>query len=105
MSVGSSTVKGVERKIVAGEPAEVLLAAFRQMELRRASSGTVRLSATLSRELGEPLLRALTWIERELLDLDRSRGGGGPVRTTAQRRADALVVLAERLTQALNGNR
>ena len=86
--------------IVAGEPVEILSAALRQMKYRKSSNGMIRFSAMLDRELGEPLLRALTRIERELLDQDRHRGAGVHARTPAQRRADALVVLVDRLAEA-----
>lgn len=52
--------------------------------------------------LGEPLLRALSRIEMELLDLD-ARYGVPEIRTTSERRVDAFVLLAERLTAAIDG--
>ena len=54
MSVASSTVPGMDPKIVAGERVDVLLAALRQMKCRKTRDGWVRISATLDRELGEP---------------------------------------------------
>jgi hypothetical protein len=78
-------------RIVAGEPTDVLLAALRQLAFRRTGADTVRISGTLNRELGEPLHRALTRIERELLAQDKAGGGRTHARTLEQRRADALV--------------
>jgi hypothetical protein len=101
MSVASSTVPRMDPKIVAGERVDVLLAALRQMKCRKTRAGWVRISATLDRELGEPLRRALTRVERKLLNEDRRRGGTHS-RTAGERRADALVVLALRLAEALD---
>lgn len=60
----------------------------------------VKFTASLEPELGDPLLRALLRIEKELLAQDVAKGDP-EVRTTEQRRADAFVVLAERLTSSL----
>jgi len=93
----------MDPKIVAGERVEVLVAALRQMESRKTRGGWVRISATLDREVGEPLQRALVRIEGELLAQDR-RGGGADARTAGQRRADALVVLVDRLAEAFDAS-
>ncbi len=79
------------------------MAALRQLESRKARGGWVRISATLDREVGEPLQRALVRIEGELLAQDR-RGGGADARTAGQRRADALVVLVDRLAEAFDAS-
>jgi hypothetical protein len=93
----------MDSKIVAGERVEVLVAALRQMESRKTREGWVRISATLDREVGEPLHRALVRIERELLAQNR-RDGGADSPTAGQRRADALVVLVDRLAEALDAS-
>ena len=100
VSVGPCTVRVMEQNTVAGEPVDLLQAAFRRIKSRKSTDGLVRFSARLERELGEPLHRALLRIEKELLDHDLSHGGPD-VRTTPQRQADALVALAERLAAAL----
>lgn len=87
--------------MVAGEPAEVLLRALRQLTWRKTGTGMVRFSASLDQELGEPLYRALTRIERELRDADRVARRDVHVRTPEQRRADALAALALRLAEVL----
>ena len=86
----------MEQRKVAGEPIELLQVAFAQLKHRKRSDGMVQMSLTLSRDLGEPLVRALTRIEMELLAQDEADGDPS-VRTTSQRRADAFVLLAERL--------
>jgi hypothetical protein len=90
-------------KIVAGERADVLAGAFRQMEFKKKRAGWVRMTATLDRELGVPFRRALTRIERELLNQDRRRGDTH-WRTAEQRGADAFVVLAVRVGRALDAS-
>jgi hypothetical protein len=91
----------MDTKIIAGEPVDALIAAFRHLEAKKTRGGWFRISATMDRELAEPFVRALGRIARELLDEDRSRGRPDE-RTASQCRADALVVLAERLTDALS---
>jgi hypothetical protein len=91
----------MEKRTVAGEPLELLQAAFAKLKHKKRSDDMVDLSLKLDPELGEPLLRALLRIERELLDQDVSYGDPH-VRTTSQRRADAFVLLAERLTAMLD---
>jgi hypothetical protein len=91
----------MEPKTVAGEPLELLQAAFGKIKPRKTNDGWVRFSVTLEPELGEPLLRALLRIERELLDHDVAQGSPD-VRTAPRRKADAFVVLCERFTAALN---
>jgi hypothetical protein len=87
----------MEQKTIAGEPLDLLRAAFRKIKTRKTKDGAVHFSAKLERELGEPLQRALLRIEKELLDHDL--GHGRPdVRTTPQRRADAFVTLVQRVT-------
>jgi hypothetical protein len=88
-------------RTVAGEPLELLQAAFAKLQHGKRSDGMVELFGKLDPELGEPLLRAVVRIERELLDQDVAHGDPD-VRTTSERRADAFVLLAERLTAALD---
>jgi hypothetical protein len=90
----------MEQKTIAGEPLDLLQAAFRKIKTRNTRDGTVRFSAKLERELGEPLHRALLRIEKELLDHDLAHGGPD-VRTTPERQADAFVALAQRVTAEL----
>jgi hypothetical protein len=71
-----------------------------KIKSRKTKDGTVRFSATLEHELGEPLLRALLLIEKGLLDHDVAHGGP-EIRTTLQRQADAFVVLVQRVTAEL----
>ena len=63
----------------------------------------VEASATLDRDLGGPLLRAVKAIEQELLDEDVARRAVH-TRTPAQRRADAFILLFERLSVALGNS-
>jgi hypothetical protein len=95
----------MDQQRVAGEPVDVLLRAFRQLRFRKTSAGMVRFSATLDRELGMPLQRALIRMERELLlnDIEHQGGSGPRMRTPDERRADALVALAVRLVEAQTG--
>ena len=88
-------------RTVAGEPLELLQAAFAKLKHRKRSDGMVELSGNLEPELGEPLLRAVIRIEGELLDQDVAYGDPD-ARTISERRADAFVLLAERLTTALD---
>jgi hypothetical protein len=91
----------MEERTVAGEPLELLEAAFGQLKHRKQSNGMVELSGKLDPELGEPLLRAVIRIEGELLEQDVAYGDPD-VRTISQRRVDAFVLLAERLTAAVD---
>ncbi|MPZ69503.1 MAG: DUF222 domain-containing protein [Actinobacteria bacterium] len=84
---------------VAGEPIELLQAAFAKLKHRTRSDGMVEVSAKLDAELEEPLARALVRIEGDLIDQDAA-DGDPDVRTTSERRADAFVLLAQRLTAA-----
>ncbi len=87
----------MDQRTVAGEDIELLVSALSKFMHRKTKDGMVQLSATLDRELGAPLQRALLRIERELLNADLA--GGGPIeRTSEQRGADAFVLLVERLT-------
>lgn len=90
----------MRQRIVAGESIELLGAALGKLKHRKTNDGMVEFSGSLEPDLGEPLLRALLRIEKELLDRDVAHGDPD-VRTTEQRRADAFVVLVERLTSSL----
>lgn len=88
------------RKTVAGESANVLLEAFLQFNWQK-RAGMVEASAKLERDLGGPLLRAVETIEHEVLDEDVARRTVH-TRTPAQRRADAFVLLFDRLSEVLD---
>jgi len=88
-------------RTVAGEPLELLQAAIGKLKRSKTSDGMVELSGSLERELGEPLLRALFRIEKELLDQDVAHGHPD-VRSSSERRADAFVLLAQRVTSSVD---
>lgn len=90
----------MNRRSVAGEPADVLWKAILQFEWRR-RAGMFEVSARLEPDLGRPLLRAIETIEQELLDEEQARRAAH-TRTPDQRRADAFVVLFDRLIEAQN---
>jgi hypothetical protein len=95
--VAPSLYGGAMRKrTVAGESIEHLRAALGMLKVRTSNDGMVHLSGSLEPQFGNPLLRAVQRIERELLAQDEAYGDPG-VRTSEQRRADAFVLLAERL--------
>jgi hypothetical protein len=64
--------------------------------------GMCRFSATLEREVGQPLQRAMMRVEAELLleDADSVGKGHEVVRTYEQRAADGLVRLAKAVGHA-----
>jgi hypothetical protein len=90
----------MDRKTIAGESADVLLKAFLQFNWRK-KGGMVEVSAELERDLGAPLIRAVETVEQDLLDEDVARRAAH-TRTPAQRRADAFVLLLDRLSEALD---
>ncbi len=90
----------MDRKTVAGESTDVLLKAFLQIRWRK-RAGMVEGSAKLDPDLGRPLLRAVETIEQELLDEDVAQRAVH-ARTPDQRRADAFVLLFDRLSEALD---
>ncbi len=92
----------MRRRTVAGESIELLRAAFGRLKHKMTSDGMVEVTGTLEPEFAEPLCRAVLRIERELLDQDVVEGDPD-ARTTEQRRADAFVLLAARLTSVLEG--
>lgn len=85
----------MRQRTVAGESIELLRSALGKLKVRTRSDGIEELTGTLEPELGRPLLRAVMQIERELLEQEVTQGDP-EVRTTVQRRADALVLLADR---------
>lgn len=87
--------------MIAGEPVEELLEALRQITWKKTRTGSVKVSALLDRELGEPLYRALTRIERELRTGDAVGMPRVHVRTPEQRRVDALVALVHRVAESI----
>lgn len=90
----------MRQRNVAGESIELLRAALAKLHHRTTSDGMVELTGSLEPELGNPLWRAVLRIERELLAQDAAQGVPD-ARTTEQRRADAFVLLVERLTSSL----
>jgi|GEM_PF-1336868 len=89
---------------VAGESAHDLIRALRQFEPTPQNGGMIEITACLERGEAVPLQRALMRIEAELLAEDADRVGiddKPPPRSSAQRRADALVELVRRLGEAL----
>jgi hypothetical protein len=89
----------VDSLTVAGEPADVLVKALRQFTFTRTDAGRIAFSATLDRELGGSICRAVMRIEQELYDADRAGRLGVHSRTPEQRRADALVALVLRIAE------
>jgi hypothetical protein len=87
----------MRRETVAGESIGLLRAAIAKFECRTTSDGMFLFTVDLARELGDPLFRAVTRIEEQLLAEDVAQGDPD-VRTVEQRRADALVLLVERVT-------
>ncbi len=90
----------MRQRNVAGESIELLRAALGKLQHRTTSDGMVELTGNLEPELGDPLWRAVLRVEEELLAQDEAQGDPD-VRTTEQRRADAFVLLAERVTSSL----
>lgn len=95
----------METQTVAGEPIDVLLKALALFKLRKTAKGMFRVTAHLDRDLGLPFRRALMRVEAELLahDADLLGRSEAEIRTTDQRRADALVALVLRITDAASG--
>jgi hypothetical protein len=91
--------------MVAGEPLDVLVKALASFKFRKTPRGMINVTAQLDRDLGPPFLRALMRVEAELLVHDADLVGGSEVenRTPDQRRADALVALVLRITEARTG--
>ena len=91
--------------MVAGEPIDVLVKALASFEWRKTAKGMTRFTSLLDRDLGLPLLRALMRVEAELLahDADLLGRSEPEIRTTDQRRADALVALVLRIADARAG--
>jgi hypothetical protein len=89
--------------LVAGEPVETLLEAFRQIEWETQPNGMTSLKASLERRLGDPFVRALMRVEAELLLQDAAALDGPEAgwRTGEQLAADAFVALTLRLSDAL----
>jgi hypothetical protein len=88
---------------VAGEPAETLLQALRQIKWKNGPDGMATGSARLEPRLGHPLFRALMRVQAELMldDADRLGSETSEDRTHEQRAADALVALADRVVDAI----
>ncbi len=92
-------------RTVAGEPLRDLIPAL--LEIGENSwtddEGRWRTEVALESEIGTPFGRALMRVEAELLleDADRLGEPGGEERTPDQRRADALLALTLRMSDAL----
>ena len=93
---------GMDDQRVSGEPIDLLSEAVARFEYAQGRDGMVHLELRLEPRLGDPLLRALMRIEAELLleDADRFGNPDEEPRTHAQRGADALVLLTERMANA-----
>ena len=94
----------IRTKTVAGESLEPLLSAFiRIWSEAEERDGMFEVSTTLPREEAEPLGRALMRLEAELLVADAAALGtsGHEERTPPQRRHDALLLLAQRISEAV----
>jgi hypothetical protein len=72
------------------------------MKLEQHPDGTFTSSLTLEARIGAPFVRAVRRIEAELMLHDANRIGSPDAieRTYEQRAADALVLLAQRITTA-----
>jgi hypothetical protein len=92
--------------LVEGEPTHLLIDALQSLgEPRQEADGMVRLEGQLVGDSGAALVHALGRITAELHAADMRSflpGGSRTVRTDAQRGADALLVLMERLERALD---
>lgn len=88
--------------LVAGEPADRIMAVLARSQRGRSDDGMATISLTV-----EPhevfVFRALMRLEAELLleDADSLRSGHDDLRTTGQRGADAFALLVERSAEAL----
>ena len=94
--------------LVAGERSSALLRALGQITHQTDVAGMWRFNLAVTPVVGAPLLRALMRVEAELLRDDAnwiSADAPQPTRTEDQRRADALVVLVERITEAQHTGR
>lgn len=89
--------------VVAGESAEVLFEALRQFDLREQPDGMFGCEIDLPPELHAPFWRALNRIADELEqgDVVRQFQTGWPQRTSEQRLADAFLMLAIDVGDAL----
>jgi hypothetical protein len=90
--------------LIAGEPIEDLAGALLQFDVTRHGDGGLHLKAHMESTIGAPLIRALLRIEAELLleEADAvTADGPNEDRTEEQRRADALLVLVQRIGDAM----
>jgi hypothetical protein len=90
--------------LVAGERAETLLEAFRQIDWRTRPDGMTSAKVSLEPRLGDPFVRALMRVEAELLldDADLHGRPGAEPPTSEQRAADAFVALGLRVADAVD---
>lgn len=94
-----------ETGMVAGEPAEQLLAILLDFEFTPSPDGMMKVGGQVSRDDGACLMRAIMRVEAELLlhDAANLTDAYAEPRTATQRRADAFVALALRVTDAMTG--
>jgi hypothetical protein len=88
--------------MIAGEPLDMLINALATIKPKKTREGMVRITAEMGHDLGSSFVRALMRVEAELLaqDAEMLRGSESEFRTPDQRRADALVALVLRVTDA-----
>jgi hypothetical protein len=91
--------------LIAGESIDDIARALMRFQFGPEQDGMARMEVTLERELGVPFHRAMLRIEAELLmqeaDEHTVDGPFGEHRTDAQRRADALMELIARFSEAM----
>jgi hypothetical protein len=85
--------------LVAGELRSDLVRAMSHLKIEDSPEGAAIMEGHMSGETAAPFVRAIMRVEAELLlqDANLFTGGLAKHRTTAQRRADALVILARRV--------
>jgi hypothetical protein len=88
-----------EPRTVAGERRADLLQALSYLTVSDSSDGTATVNGHIPNDVAVPLWRAVVRVEAELLarDADLLTADITEVRTAAQRRADAFVLLAQRV--------
>jgi hypothetical protein len=98
----------MDTTLVAGEPVDTLLRALLLFRRRKSKDGMMHFNVTLEPELAAPFNRALMRVDAELLLADADQltaENARALRTYDQRRADALVALALRVTDAAHALR
>lgn len=92
--------------LVAGEPADRIMAVLARSDMGRSEAGMATISSTVQPD-EVFVLRALMRLEAELMleDADSYHSGHDELRTTGQRCADAFALLVERAAEALDLDR